>query len=313
MRIANLSGRLVLIAGDLAVDVERASGGAFGASPQAVYDRWAEFRQWAAQWAAQWAEGITAPGEAFDVRDLGAPAPLPRQLLAAGLNYRDHAAESGFSVPEGLPPIFTKFASSITGPVTTVRLPENGHSDWEVELVVVVGIAMSDVAEQDVWEHVAGLTIGQDLSERISQMAGPVPQFSLGKSLPGFTPMGPWLVTPDEFANPDDIELGCVLNGEQMQRARTSELIFSAPALLSRLCARLPLYPGDVIFTGTPAGVGLGRDPQRWLAAGDELVSTIEGIGELHQRFTVLFLAGPMFARCGIDPAPPARAITLSV
>jgi 2-keto-4-pentenoate hydratase/2-oxohepta-3-ene-1,7-dioic acid hydratase in catechol pathway len=309
MRIANLSGRLVLITGDLAVDVERASGGAFGASPQAVYDRWAEFRQWITQWTG----AVTEPGAAFDVRDLGAPAPLPRQLLAAGLNYRDHAAESGFSVPEGLPPIFTKFASSITGPVTTVRLPANGHSDWEVELVVVVGIAMADVAEQDVWDHVAGLTIGQDLSERISQMAGPVPQFSLGKSLPGFTPMGPWLVTPDEFANPDDIELGCVLNGEQMQRARTSELIFSVPALLSRLSARLPLYPGDVIFTGTPAGVGLGRDPQRWLAAGDELVSTIEGIGELRQSFTVLFLAGPMFAKCGIDPAPAGRAIMLSV
>jgi 2-keto-4-pentenoate hydratase/2-oxohepta-3-ene-1,7-dioic acid hydratase in catechol pathway len=278
MRIANLSGRLVLIVGAKAIDVERASEGRFGSSPQAIYDRWAEFRDWAGT--------VTTAGNGFDVRDLGAPAPLPRQLLAAGLNYRDHAAESGFTVPEGLPPIFTKFTSSITGPVTTVRLPEGGHSDWEVELVVVVGTAMSDVAEQDVWDHVAGLTIGQDLSERISQMAGPVPQFSLGKSLPGFAPMGPWLVTPDEFGDPDDVELLCMLNGEQMQKGRTSELIFSVPVLLSRLSALLPLYPGDVIFTGTPAGVGLGRQPQRWLAAGDELVSTIEGIGELRQRFS---------------------------
>jgi 2-keto-4-pentenoate hydratase/2-oxohepta-3-ene-1,7-dioic acid hydratase in catechol pathway len=278
MRIANLSGRLVLIVGAKAIDVERASEGRFGSSPQAIYDRWAEFRDWAGT--------VTTAGNGFDVRDLGAPAPLPRQLLAAGLNYRDHAAESGFTVPEGLPPIFTKFTSSITGPVTTVRLPEGGHSDWEIELVVVVGTAMSDVAEQDVWDHVAGLTIGQDLSERISQMAGPVPQFSLGKSLPGFAPMGPWLVTPDEFGDPDDVELLCMLNGEQMQKGRTSELIFSVPVLLSRLSALLPLYPGDVIFTGTPAGVGLGRQPQRWLAAGDELVSTIEGIGELRQRFS---------------------------
>jgi 2-keto-4-pentenoate hydratase/2-oxohepta-3-ene-1,7-dioic acid hydratase in catechol pathway len=278
MRIANLSGRLVLIVGAKAIDVERASEGRFGSSPQAIYDRWAEFRDWAGT--------VTTAGNGFDVRDLGAPAPLPRRLLAAGLNYRDHAAESGFTVPEGLPPIFTKFTSSITGPVTTVRLPEGGHSDWEVELVVVVGTAMSDVAEQDVWDHVAGLTIGQDLSERISQMAGPVPQFSLGKSLPGFAPMGPWLVTPDEFGDPDDVELLCMLNGEQMQKGRTSELIFSVPVLLSRLSALLPLYPGDVIFTGTPAGVGLGRQPQRWLAAGDELVSTIEGIGELRQRFS---------------------------
>jgi 2-keto-4-pentenoate hydratase/2-oxohepta-3-ene-1,7-dioic acid hydratase in catechol pathway len=278
MRIANLSGRLVLIVGAKAIDVERASEGRFGSSPQAIYDRWAEFRDWAGT--------VTTAGNGFDVRDLGAPAPLPRQLLAAGLNYRDHAAESGFTVPEGLPPIFTKFTSSITGPVTTVRLPEGGHSDWEIELVVVVGTAMSDVAEQDVWDHIAGLTIGQDLSERISQMAGPVPQFSLGKSLPGFAPMGPWLVTPDEFGDPDDVELLCMLNGEQMQKGRTSELIFSVPVLLSRLSALLPLYPGDVIFTGTPAGVGLGRQPQRWLAAGDELVSTIEGIGELRQRFS---------------------------
>ena len=278
MRIANLSGRLVLIVGAKAIDVERASEGRFGSSPQAIYDRWAEFRDWAGT--------VTTAGNGFDVRDLGAPAPLPRQLLAAGLNYRDHAAESGFTVPEGLPPIFTKFTSSITGPVTTVRLPEGGHSDWEIELVVVVGTAMSDVGEQDVWDHVAGLTIGQDLSERISQMAGPVPQFSLGKSLPGFAPMGPWLVTPDEFGDPDDVELLCMLNGEQMQKGRTSELIFSVPVLLSRLSALLPLYPGDVIFTGTPAGVGLGRQPQRWLAAGDELVSTIEGIGELRQRFS---------------------------
>jgi 2-keto-4-pentenoate hydratase/2-oxohepta-3-ene-1,7-dioic acid hydratase in catechol pathway len=287
MRIANLSGRLVLIVDGGAVDVEQASEGRFSSSPQAVYDRWAEFREWAA--GASGGVGGSAAGAPFDVSDLGAPAPLPRQLLAAGLNYRDHAAESGFSVPEGLPPIFTKFASSISGPVTTVRLPEGGHTDWEVELVVVIGLAMSDVAEQDVWDHVAGLTAGQDLSERIIQMAGPVPQFSLGKSLPGFTPMGPWLVTPDEFADPDDLELRCLLNGEQMQHGRTSQMIFSVPVLLSRLSALLPLYPGDVIFTGTPAGVGLGRDPQRWIADGEELVSTIEGIGELRQRFTKLF------------------------
>jgi 2-keto-4-pentenoate hydratase/2-oxohepta-3-ene-1,7-dioic acid hydratase in catechol pathway len=321
MRIANLSGRLVLVVDGGAVDVEQASEGRFGSSPQAIYDRWAEFRQWAAGAAgmagaageagavgeaggAATAGATVTAGRPFDVGDLGAPAPLPRQLLAAGLNYRDHAAESGFTVPEGLPPIFTKFASSITGPVTTVRLPENGHTDWEIELVVVVGSAMSDVAEQDVWDHVAGLTAGQDLSERIIQMAGPVPQFSLGKSLPGFTPMGPWLVTPDEFADPDDLELRCLLNGEQMQRGRTSQMIFSVPVLLSRLSALLPLYPGDVIFTGTPAGVGLGRDPQRWIADGEELVSTIEGIGELRQRFTKL---PRVPSRRRDRPVPPAR------
>jgi 2-keto-4-pentenoate hydratase/2-oxohepta-3-ene-1,7-dioic acid hydratase in catechol pathway len=279
MRIANLSGRLVLIAGGRAVDVWEASQGRFAPSPQAIYERWADFRSWAA--------GTSLPaGTEFDAADLGAPAPAPRQLLAAGLNYRDHAGESGFAVPEGLPPIFTKFATSITGPVTTVSLPPGGHTDWEIELVAVIGARAWRVAEGDAWRYVAGLTVGQDLSERISQLAGPVPQFSLGKSLPGFTPMGPCLVTPDELADPDDLGLRATINGEQVQRARTSELIFPVPALISRLSHRLPLLPGDVIFTGTPAGVGLGRNPQRWLADGDELVSTIDGIGELRQRFT---------------------------
>ena len=278
MRIANLSGRLVLILGGRAVDVWQASEGRFESDPQAVYDRWADFRAWAAQ-------ADLPAGTEFAAADLGAPSPAPRQLLAAGLNYRDHAGESGFEVPEGLPPVFTKFASSITGPVTTVRLPAGGHTDWEIELVAVIGARAWRVAESDAWRHVAGLTVGQDLSERISQLAGPAPQFSLGKSLPGFTPLGPCLVTPDEFADPDDLGLRATVNGEEVQKARTSELIFPVPVLVSRLSHRLPLLPGDVIFTGTPAGVGLARNPQRWLADGDELVSTIEGIGELRQRF----------------------------
>jgi 2-keto-4-pentenoate hydratase/2-oxohepta-3-ene-1,7-dioic acid hydratase in catechol pathway len=132
--------------------------------------------------------------------------------------------------------------------------------------------------------HVAGLAVGQDLSERVIQLSGPAPQFGLGKSFARFGPVGPWLVTPDEFGDPDDLELGCWINGEQMQKGRTRDLIFPVPALISRLSAVLPLLPGNLIFTGTPAGVGLGRDPQRWLAAGDELVSSVEGIGELRHR-----------------------------
>ncbi|MFD0020701.1 fumarylacetoacetate hydrolase family protein [Streptomyces sp. NPDC058382] len=278
MRIANISGRLVLIADRRAIDVEQASGGAFPADPQAVYERWAEFRAWA--------EAATLPaGKPFEVSDLGSPVPAPRQTLAIGLNYREHAAESGFVAPEGLPPVFTKYVTSISGPVTEVTLPPNGHTDWEVELVAVIGTRAEKVSEADAWSHVAGLAAGQDISERVVQLAGPAPQFSLGKSFPGFAPIGPWLVTPDEFANPDDLELSCSINGEEVQKGRTRDLIFSVPALIAGLSAVLPLLPGDVIFTGTPAGVGLGRDPQRWLAPGDELVSTIEGIGELRQTF----------------------------
>jgi 2-keto-4-pentenoate hydratase/2-oxohepta-3-ene-1,7-dioic acid hydratase in catechol pathway len=278
LRIANLSGRLVLIVDGMAVDVERASAGQFAADPQAVYPRWAEFRAWAEQ-------ADLPPGTHFVPEELGAPAPSPGQLFAIGLNYRDHASESGFAVPEGLPPVFTKFNTSISGPVTAVTLPAGGHTDWEVELVVVIGAQTFEVSESTAWSHVAGLTVGQDISERIGQLAGPAPQFSLGKSHPGFTPMGPWLVAPDEFEDPDDLELRCTVNGEEVQKGRTRDLIFSVPALIAGLSAVLPLLPGDVIFTGTPAGVGLGRNPQRWLAPGDELVSTIAGIGELRQRF----------------------------
>ncbi len=193
-------------------------------------------------------------------------------------------AESGLGVPDQ-PSVFTKFPSCITGPYGDVALPPGGHTDWEVELVVVIGVAARHVAESDAWSHVAGLTVGQDISERISQLAGAPAQFSLGKSFPGFGPTGPWLVTVDEFANPDDLELGCSVNGDQMQKARTSYLIISVPQLIAKLSAVVTLLPGDIIFTGTPAGVGMGRDPQHWLAPGDEVVSYVEGIGELRQRF----------------------------
>lgn len=280
MRIANLSGRLVLVTADGsgAVDVATASDGRFGPDPQAVYDDWAGFTGWAA--------GVELSGaRPFAVEDLGPPVPRPRQVLAIGLNYYEHAAESGFTVPDAPTVLFTKWVSCLTGPVTEVVLPAGGHTDWEVELVAVVGIEARDVAVEDAWDHVAGVTVGQDLSERIGQMAGPSPQFSLAKSLPGFGPTGPWLVTPDELPDRDDLEIGCAINGEQVQKGRTRELVFSVPAMIAALSRQIPLLPGDVLFTGTPAGVGMGRSPQRWLAPGDELVSTIAGVGELRQRF----------------------------
>ncbi|MEU9336530.1 fumarylacetoacetate hydrolase family protein [Streptomyces sp. NPDC048290] len=280
MRIANLSGRLALITSEgKAVDVEQLSEGRFAADPQAVYGQWAEFQNWAT-------DTELPVGIAFDPTDLGAPAPRPRQLFAIGLNYRDHAEEAGFSLPESLPPVFTKFVTSISGPVSEVRLPEHGLVDWEVELVAVIGAHAHDITVDAAWSHVAGLCVGQDLSERILQLAGPAPQFSMGKSYPGFAPMGPWLVTPDEFDDPDDLELRCSLNGEQVQKGRTGNLVYSVPALIAGISEVLPLLPGDVLFTGTPAGVGVSRTPQRRIAPGDLLVSSIEGIGTLSQRFT---------------------------
>lgn len=276
MRMANLSGRLVLIDGDRAVDVERASAGRFGPDVQGIYQVFDEFRDWAAS-------AKLPAGEAFDPARLGSPAPAPRQLFAIGLNYKAHADESGFAAPPS-PAVFTKFVSSIAGPYTEVQMPD-GDVDWEIELVAVVGRLAYRVDRAHAWEHIAGLTAGQDISERVLQMVGAAPQFSLAKSYPGFAPMGPHLVTPDEFADPDDLELGCAIDGVQMQKARTSQMIFSVPELVVSLSAVLPLYPGDVIFTGTPAGVGLGRTPKRYLHAGEVLTSEIEGIGTLRQTF----------------------------
>src|SRR5206468_253459 len=132
------------------------------------------------------------------------------------------------------------------------------------------------------WSHVAGLTVGQDISERELQVLPPAPQqFSLAKSFPAFAPIGPVLVTPDEFADPDDLEIGCSAGGEQLQKARTSDMVFNVSELVAYLSSVLTLFPGDLIFTGTPAGVGFARQPQRFLRVGEELITTIEGIGEL--------------------------------
>jgi 2,4-diketo-3-deoxy-L-fuconate hydrolase len=280
MRIGNLDGRLVLVTDGGAVDVASASGGEFGPDPQEVFARWDAFTRWAAAVA-------TDTAEPFEPERLGAPAPRPGQLFAIGLNYRDHAAESGIAVPD-FPPVFTKFRGSITGPRGSVVLA--GETvDWEVELVVILGRRARNVAVDDAWSYVAGVTVGQDISERTVQFVGPVPQFSLGKSFPDFTPMGPWLVTVDELIaaglDPDALDLGCTVNGESVQEGSTADLIFSVPALIAKLSAVLPLEPGDVIFTGTPAGVGAARTPPRFLRAGDQLVTTIAGVGELRQHF----------------------------
>ncbi|MEU2032680.1 fumarylacetoacetate hydrolase family protein [Nocardia amamiensis] len=276
MRFANISDRLTLITpSDVAVDVERASEGTFSARVQGAYERWDELRALAT-------DLLDFPGKPLaDVapEDFGNPVPQPRQIFAIGLNYADHAAESNFAVPEE-PPVFTKFVTSLGKPYGTVILPP-GHVDWEIELVVVIGRAGHRIEARHAWSHVAGLSVGQDISERDRQRVGPAPQFSMGKSFPGFGPIGPLLVTPDEFDNPDDLELGCLINGEQMQKGKTADMIFPVPELIARLSAITPLLPGDVIFTGTPEGVGIGRTPQRFLSPGDELVSYVRGIGEM--------------------------------
>ncbi|MFE0418459.1 fumarylacetoacetate hydrolase family protein [Streptomyces tendae] len=279
MRLATLDGRVVLRRGDGHVDVATASEGRFGPDPQAVYADWEAFAAWARVHPSEVAHpDATIPTEAEG--RWGPPVPGPAQIFAIGLNYRDHVAESGLTVPDE-PAVFTKFASSLTGHRARVVLPE-GSVDWEAELVVVIGQRAHHVTREAAWSHVAGLTIGQDLSERRLQLAGPAPQFSLAKSYPGFAPIGPELVTVDEFDDPDDLELGCRLeSGEVLQKSRTSQMIFDVPELIVRLSAVCPLLPGDLVFTGTPAGVGGARSPRKFLTPGDELLTWVEGIGTL--------------------------------
>ncbi len=273
-RIANLLGRASLLTDEGALDVERASDGRFAADPQALYERWEEFLGWAA-------EGNHAspeiPAFEFSETDLLSPAPRPTQVFGIGLNYKDHAEETGAKLPEKLA-VFTKYPTCITGGFEEVLLVEDGDVDWEVELVVVMGRRAHKVADWEAWSHVAGVCVGIDFSERKLQYAAGG-QFGLGKSYPGFGPMGPWLVTPDELTSPDDLALTCMVNDEVMQSGRTSGMIYPVPRIIEEISAVVPLLPGDVIFTGTPAGVGRARG--RYLQPGDTVTCSIEGIGSI--------------------------------
>lgn len=270
MKLAHHNGRAVVVLSDGIADVERASQGRFSSDLMALYEDWDAFVEFAA--------GITEPTDILNAEALGNPVPQPRQVFAIGLNYRSHAEETGRDV-SAVPATFTKFPASLSGPFDEIELVGT-NVDWEVELVAVIGRRAHRVAQADGWSHIAGLTVGQDISDRDLQFAAGA-QFSLGKSRQGFGPMGPWLVTPDEFENPDDLALRCSVDGEVVQDARSSDLIFSVPHLVAELSSVLPLLPGDVIFTGTPAGVGVARQPPRALRPGNVIETWIEGIGTI--------------------------------
>ena len=273
VKLANVNGRSSIIVDGGVLDVERASGGRFGSDLPGLFDRWDEF--------VMWAPSATGTTEPLDESTLGAPSPTPRQVFAIGLNYAAHAAESGAELPK-VPAVFTKFPASLGGPFEPIEL-SGSMVDWEVELVAVVGRRADRVAEADGWAHVAGLCVGQDVSDRLVQFAAGS-QFSLGKSYRSYGPTGPWLVTPDEFADPDNLALGCSLDGEVVQDSRTNDLVFGVARLIAELSAVVPLLPGDLIFTGTPAGIGAMRTPARFLAAGQVLESWIEGIGTIRNH-----------------------------
>ena len=282
MRLATLGTRLSLVRSDGALDLETVSGGTFSADPLRALERWDELQHW---YAANQAALDGASADAYEPSDLGAPVPAPRQVFGIGLNYRDHAAEANLELPTEHAVVFAKFPACVTGPSAEVELP-SGSVDFEAELVVVVGRGGHRIRRDDAWGRMAGLTLGQDLSERQVQWRGPTPQFSLGKSYPGFAPTGPVLATPDEFPDLEDIGLGCTLNGRTMQQGTSRDMVFTIPQLVEQLSAVVPLLPGDLIFTGTPAGIGWTRDPRVALQPGDRLVTHADVIGEMTTTFT---------------------------
>jgi 2,4-didehydro-3-deoxy-L-rhamnonate hydrolase len=275
MRIANAGGRLCLVDDHHALDVESASDGRFAADPQAVFARWEEFREWAV--SQEPARGIPLRPEL-----LGPPVPRPGQVFGIGLNYRDHAREADLDIPEE-PMVFTKFPSCITSAHAEVVLPSD-TVDHEIELVVAIAQGGHNIAREQGWEHVAGLTVGQDISDRFIQLRGSAAQFSMGKSFPGFGPTGPVLITPDELPDRDRVPLRCAVDGVVVQEGTTEDLIFDIPELIARLSAIVTLLPGDLIFTGTPAGVGAVQSPPRFLQAGQLLTSEIPGLCEMTNR-----------------------------
>jgi 2-keto-4-pentenoate hydratase/2-oxohepta-3-ene-1,7-dioic acid hydratase in catechol pathway len=210
---------------------------------------------------------------------LRAPIERPGKIICIGLNYRDHAEEARMAIPE-TPTVFAKWGNSVTGHMHPIVLPKNSRKpDYEAELAVVIGKGGRHIPEAEWREHVFGYTILNDVSARDFQMA--TSQWTIGKTFDTFAPVGPWIVTADEIEDPHALKISLTLNGERMQDSNTGNLIFGIPKLIAYLSSVMTLDPGDIISTGTPAGVGFARKPPRWLLPGDEVAIQVQGIGEL--------------------------------
>jgi len=211
--------------------------------------------------------------------NLHAPLPNPPRIFCIGLNYRDHAKESGMEIPK-FPVVFFKLTPSIIGPGEAIVLPAIAKEpDYEAEFAFVIGKGGFQIPASEAMAHVYGYTIVNDVSARDIQFS--TSQWSLSKSLPTFCPMGPYIVTADEIADPHALDVELSIDGEVLQHSNTSELIFKIPELIEYISSITPLLPGDIVSTGTPFGVGLGRNPKRWLKPGETVTITIEGLGQL--------------------------------
>ena len=271
---ANVNGKSALIRDGSFFDLELISGGLVSADPMEALTEPETLHGLSAN-----LESFTASGK-VDKVTLGAPVPRPRNSFGIGLNYQTHVDEADMDTPE-VPMVFAKLPSCITGPNSDV-LMRSDECDYEGELVVVIGSGGRDIPEDVAWQHVLGLSVGQDFSDRGAQFMSNPAQFTLGKSLDSFGPTGPVLVSTDSFTNPADLELQTWVNGQLRQHDRTSSLIFSIPKLIAFISQFVTLCNGDLIFTGTPEGVGFRNGV--FLSDGDVVRTSIEGIGMLENR-----------------------------
>ena len=273
-RLANVGGRAALVICDEYYDLETVGSGRFGPDPMAAL---ADPEGLSA--ISTGLSGHAATGSLADVT-LGPPVPSPQKSFGIGLNYQAHADEGGMDVPSN-PLVFTKFPSCIVGPTADVELRSDG-CDYEGELLVVIGPGGKDIAREDAWDHVVGVAVAQDISDRPAQFAAKPPHFDLGKSFDTFGPIGPALVSVDEIADRDNLRIVTKVNDEVRQDATTASMIFDVPTLIQYLSRITTLVTGDVIFTGTPEGIGASQG--KFLKDGDVITTTIDGIGTITNR-----------------------------
>ena len=279
-RFGCVDGRAVLVTDSLAsyVDIEKVSDKKLPSEPMACLERWSEVCSLAGSLESVEASELTT----HDLNKLGCPLPRPRQIFAIGINYKAHAAEMNNPLPKE-PLVFTKFQSSLNSPNGTLTLVGE-KCDFEAELVAVIATGGRNISASKAWEHIAGLCVGQDVSDRALQYTNTPPQFSLGKSRAGFTPIGPWITDAATLATRANLEMTCRVAGEIMQHTQTDDMIFEIPEIISYLSSICELFSGDVIYTGTPSGVGAGRTPQRFLRSGDLIETTIQDLGTLTNK-----------------------------
>ena len=271
-KLANISGRAALIDKNNFFDLETISEGLFDHETSNALSNLEDLHKLSAELSDKEATG------SLENADFKSPVSSPKNCYAVGLNYRNHAEEAGMEIPD-VPMIFTKHTTCLVGSNADIEM-RSDVVDYEAELVAVIGKPGKDITEENAWEHVAGLCVGQDISDRTVQFSTKnLPQFNLGKSFDTFGPMGPYLVSPDELPDKENLEIECQVNGEVRQKDNTNDLIFDIPFIISYLSEIVTLNTGDVIFTGTPGGVGVMEG--KFLKEGDVLTTKIEGLGTM--------------------------------